>query len=191
MAALSVLLKRHALAARRAVSGRIPKRWRSVLSEDDVLQQTFADAACDIRHFCGDTDRAFEKWLSRIAEYNLRDAIKLLKAEKRGGNRWRVELPSSGDSHRDLLNLLGYESSTPVRHASNAEIRSALEQAIARLPDAYRIVIRMFDIDGASVGEVAAAMGRSRGAIYMLRARGHQQLRELMGSTTNFFGGSE
>lgn len=187
---LSALLKRHAGSARRAVAGRIPRRWRSVLSEDDVLQQTFADAARDIRGFVGETDRAFAKWLQRLTECNLRDAIRMLEAEKRGGNRKRVELPGTGDSHQGLLSMLSADGSTPLHHTSNEELRSVLEASIAKLPEAYRTVIRMVDLGGASVGEVSAVIGRSRGAVYMLRARGHERLREVLGATTNFFGGS-
>ena len=189
-AALSGLLKRHSASVRRTLAGRIPRRWRSVLSEDDVLQQTFADAARDIRGFLGETDRAFDKWLRRLAECNLRDSVRMLEAEKRGGNRRRVELAGSSDSHQGLLHLLSAGGSTPLRHTSNEEIRSALDEAIAKLPEAYRTVIRMVDLGGATVADVSAAIGRSRGAVYMLRARGHERLREILGATTDFFGGS-
>ena len=41
--ALATLLRRHDPAVRQCLAGRIPRRWQSVLSEDDVIQLRLAD----------------------------------------------------------------------------------------------------------------------------------------------------
>jgi DNA-directed RNA polymerase specialized sigma24 family protein len=48
----------------------------------------------------------------------------------------------------------------------------------------------MWDLEGHSVEEVAASLGRSPGAVYMLRARAHRQLAEIMGAPSRFLSGS-
>ena len=63
-AALTELLGRHAPAARQAVARNIPKRWRSLLSDDDVMQQTYADAFRGIGQFAVTADGSFAGWLA-------------------------------------------------------------------------------------------------------------------------------
>ena len=188
--ALSDLLKRHLASVRRAISGRVPHRWRSLLSEEDVVQETFADAFHDIRRFDLKRDGSFSGWLSSLAKCNLHDAIRMLEAEKRGGDRKRVEVKLSGDSHAALIELLSSDGSTPSRHAAHDEARSVLDHSISKLPPDYRKVVRMYDLEGESIEKTAAALGRSHGAVYMLRARAHDWLRELMGAATNYFSDS-
>ncbi|HEY3232002.1 MAG TPA: sigma factor-like helix-turn-helix DNA-binding protein, partial [Roseiflexaceae bacterium] len=59
--------------------------------------------------------------------------------------------------------------------------------AISRLPPAYEQVVRLFNIQGQSAAEVAQQMGRSVGAVYLLRMRAHQRLREELGSSARYF----
>lgn len=188
--ALSRLLKQHAASVRRAIGGQIPRRWRSLLFEEDVIQETFADAFHDIRRFDPNGDGSFGGWLSSLAKCNLRDAIRMLEAEKRGGDRKRVEVRLSGDSHAALIELLSSDGTTPSRHAICDEARSVLQQAIRKLPPDYRKVVGMYDLEGENIEKTASALGRSHGAVYMLRARAHDWLRELMGAGTDYFSDS-
>ena len=177
--ALTELLEVHGPAVRQHLHGSVPSRWQSVLSEDDVMQQTYADAFLDIAGFQPRDDGTFSGWLVTIAEHNLRDAIKLLDRDVRGGDWRKVE--------RSMSTLLDdLSSATPCRQASRNEALAALQKAFDRLGDPYRQVIRMYDLDGHSVEEVAAALGRSAGAVFMLRARAHKRLVELMGSASNY-----
>jgi RNA polymerase sigma factor (sigma-70 family) len=185
--ALSALLKQHASSLRSAVAGQVPRRWRSVLSEEDVIQETFADAFHDIGGFDPSGRGSFGGWLATVAQRNLRDAIRMLEAEKRGGDRRRVEIAGSRDSHTALIDLLSSDGTTPSRHVAADEVHARLEQSIRMLPRDYRVVVQMYDLEGDHVDKIAAALNRSRGAVYMLRARAHDWLRESLGAATNFF----
>ncbi|HEY3242379.1 MAG TPA: sigma-70 family RNA polymerase sigma factor, partial [Phycisphaerae bacterium] len=66
------------------------------------------------------------------------------------------------------------------------EISREMAAAIGKLPADYAKVVRMYDLEGRSVAEVAAAVGRSEGAVYMLRSRAHDRLRELLASASRF-----
>jgi DNA-directed RNA polymerase specialized sigma24 family protein len=48
----------------------------------------------------------------------------------------------------------------------------------------------MYDLEGRSVQEVSASLHRTPGAVYMLRARAHRELAELLGMPSQFFSGS-
>jgi DNA-directed RNA polymerase specialized sigma24 family protein len=86
-----------------------------------------------------------------------------------------------------LIEQLGVGGATPSRAAAAGEWKSALEQALASMPADYAAVIRKYDLEGLAIGDVAVALGRTPGAVHMLRARGHDCLRELLGPGSKFF----
>jgi len=182
--ALERLLERHAPELRRRIAGLMPRRWRSLLSDDDILQQTYADAFLSISRLQTRDEDVFLSWLARMARRNLIDAVRMLDAEKRGGGRRRVE--PGGESGLALYEVLGGTSQTPSRQAARIEAGQALDQALRRLPAEYQRVVRMFDLEGRSIEEAAEAMGRTTGATYMLRIRAHRMLCEIMGTESKY-----
>jgi DNA-directed RNA polymerase specialized sigma24 family protein len=64
-----------------------------------------------------------------------------------------------------------------------------LTGAIGKLPDVYRQVVEMYDLKGHSADEVATALGRTQGAMFMVRKRAHRLLAELMGAPSRFLSG--
>jgi len=188
--ALAELLEAHGPAVRERLSGAIPKRWRSLLSLDDVMQQTYADAFLDIGQFVPQGEGSFPAWLLTLAKRNLLDALRMLEAEKRGGGRKQAKSPPGDESFVALYERLGGTSSTPSRKVARSEACSALQRAIKRLPGAQRRVVQMYDLEDRPIGEVAAALGRSEGAIYMLRARAHRRLCEIMGTASKYLSSS-
>jgi len=185
--ALSELLTRHGPWIRTRLAGKIPAHFQSILSEDDVLQVTYLDAFLDIVRFQPQGPGSFPVWLARIAENNLLNALQALEAAKRPDPRKRAGDPHGDGSFACLLDLLSDGGTSPSKCASRAEAKTQLEAAIGKLPRSHAQVVRLFDLEGRLAAEVASAMGRSEGAVYMLRARAHQRLRELMGATSSFF----
>jgi RNA polymerase sigma factor (sigma-70 family) len=151
------------------------------------MQQTYADAFRSIGQFVPLGDGAFRAWLSSLADYNLRDALRMLKAKKRGGGRKRVGNDPSSDSYGDLLNILSDSGTSPSGRAARVEGASALEDAISSMPDVYQAVVRLFDLECRPIAAVAQEIQRSPGAVYMLRARAHDKLRRILGETGKFF----
>ncbi len=185
--ALAELLERHGPAVRGGLRGMIPARWQSLLSEDDVMQQTYADAAMGLASFESRGDGALRGWLAALARHNLLDAIKWLEAEKRGGRaRRRLETPDD-QSYVALWEHLAATSATPSRHAARGEARGVLATALENLPPLYRRVIELYDLRGSPAAEVAAELSRSTGAVFMLRSRAHERLAGLLGPSSAFF----
>lgn len=184
--ALGKLLRMYGPIVRLNISGRIPLRWRSLISEDDVLQQTYADAFSGIRRFKSKTIAAFVSWLTSLARCNMLDAIKALAAEKRGGRFRRIRTGRDGSSgHGTFAGLT--TGTTPSRHVSQKEEQRALRRAIQQLPEAYRRVVTLCDLEGQDVLHAAKILGRTPGAVHMLRARAHVRLRKLL-SASDFSG---
>lgn len=180
--ALSGLLARYGPAVERALQ--ISPLWQSVLDLSDVMQVTYLEAFLQIGELQTPEEGAFVTWLRRMADNNLRDAIRGLEREKRPSPRNRVQPASVEDSLTGLYHLLGETTTTPSRALNRQEIVAQLRDAIAALPPTYAEVIRLYDLEGLPIGDVAARLGRSTGAIHMLRARAHDQLRRRLGWTS-------
>ncbi len=185
MAALTSLLEQNCAAVRAMLH--IDPKWASVLEPDDVLQVTCLEAFLQIGRFKSHGDGGFLAWLNRIAQNNLRDAVRELSAVKRSPLGQRIWSGNQQDSESILLSNLGITTTTPSRNAASAEVRAAINSAIALLPPDYGTVVRMYDLEGKSIGDVAAAMKRSAGAVHMLRTRAHEHLREILSSDSDFF----
>ncbi len=179
--AIAKLLLKYGPAIRARLA--INPRWRSSLDVEDVMQVTYLEAFLRIRQLRTLDADTFTAWLSRVAENNLRDAIKELERDKRPDPRQRVR---SEDSFAALADLISSSTYTGSRYASREEMKHILEDAISKLPAVYQRVVRMCDLDGKSPQEAAAVIGRSVGAVKMLRSRAHDRLRELLGSASEF-----
>jgi RNA polymerase sigma-70 factor (ECF subfamily) len=177
--ALTDLLRAFAPAVERFL--RIDRPWRSLLETSDVMQVTYLEAFLQIGGFDAERGDSFEAWLRRIAENNLRDAVRGLQRQKRPQPRDRVT-PSGSDSVTGLFDLLGVTTTTPSRQAVRSEMDRHLSAALEALPSDYAQAIRLYDLEGFAINDVAAQMGRSPGAVHMLRARAHDWLRERLGA---------
>ncbi|MBU0639784.1 MAG: RNA polymerase sigma factor [Planctomycetes bacterium] len=183
--ALSALLEQSGPRVRQELT--IQKQWQSALDIDDVMQITYMEAFLQIGRFTPCGPDSFLAWLRQIARNNLRDALKGLARDKRPPPNRQVGPQPDTDSYVALCDLLGATTTTPSRAAASRETRCMLDSAIAELPPDYAQVIRLHDLEGRAGPEVARAMGRSRGAVFMLLARAHDRLRVKLGSETKFF----
>lgn len=188
-AALRDLLKRCGPLARAGIQGAIDKRWRTVLDEDDVMQIAYLEAFLHIDQLVSRDTGSFVAWLTRIAQNALRDAVRGLQRDKRPNPARRIGIGGGAgtDSYVSLLETLGSTKTTPSQHAAVNEAVVSLEAALNGLPGDYRTVVQLYDLDGLSIGEVAAKLGRSAGAVHMLRARAHENLRQILGGAARFY----
>ena len=184
--ALRTLLKRHGPKARGAIRDKIGPQWQSVLDADDVMQIAYMEAFLHIEQIESNHAGMFVNWLKRIAENALRDAIKGLERKKRPQPAQRVHTPAGHDSYVALIDQLAVIATTPSLHAARGEARAVLDSVIDKLPPDYCKVVRLYDLEGHSPAEVAQSIGRSVGAVHMLRARAHDRLREMLGSESQF-----
>lgn len=187
--ALAELLESEGPRIRAIVERELPSRFQSLLSADDVMQQTYADAFLSISGFVPRGDGAFGGWLLKLAKRNLVDAIRMLSAEKRGGKRHKIEAGALEQSYAELYEVMLRTYSTPSRSVAGREAKMALESALSQLPEHYAEVIRAYDLEGCPIEEAAERVKRTAGATYMLRARAHDRLAEVMGSASRYFTG--
>jgi len=184
--AIAQLLERHGPAVRQGIEGKIHPRWQAVLSVDDVMQETYIDAFVDVSRFEPRGEDSFVAWLVTLARRNLLDAVRMLDAAKRGKNRRRIKPGATMSSLAALWDQLGGDGATPSREVARHEAYNSLQQAIERLPERDRVVVRMYDLEGRSVDEIAERLQRTPGAVFMIRGRALRKIRECLGSASRF-----
>ena len=190
--AMGRLLMLHDARLRRHIGRRLTADVRAALSEDDVLQETYIEAYRHIRDFRPQGEDAFYRWLATIADRKLIDAVRRLRAAKRPPAEKAVGVPADRSASFDrLAHLLDAKGKTPSGIAARAESIRAMRVAMAALPEPCRQVVWMRHIEGRSVQEVAAAVGRNEHAVHQLAYRGLQMLRERMGSRSRFLSRSD
>lgn len=184
--ALSSLLALHGPAVQDGL--RISRQWQGMLETGDVMQVTYLEAFMQISRFRPEHSDSFLPWLRRMAENNLRDAIRGLERQKHPPPRKRLHAdPAAGESSVNLYEILATSSSTPSRAMARKDICRLIDAALDRLPTDYARVVRMYDLENKDIAEVAASVNRSTGAVHMMRARAHERLGELLETASSWF----
>jgi RNA polymerase sigma-70 factor (ECF subfamily) len=143
----------------------------------DVVQDTLIHAFSGLDGFTYKNEGDFVRWLSKIAENELRGSLKKLHADKRD-IRKEVRL----DNYRETA-AGGFgrkpgpiEATTPSVIMSRKEDLDKLEKAIDTLKTEYREVIILTKIDGLSYKEIAGRLGKSSEAVRKLVSRAMAEL---------------
>jgi len=157
---------------RRIVRLRMDRKLRSKLDSVDVVQDALVLALDGLKDFTYRNEGDFLRWLSRIAENKLRDIFDKFHADKRDIRREipfkREESSTEGGSFRADVPL---DATTPSVLLSRREQLDRLERAIDDLKPEYREVVLLARIERLSHAEIAARMGKSKGAVAMLLSR--------------------
>ncbi len=179
--ALSHLLCRCHGELQRRIAGRIATIHRGAFDEEDAIQVTYIEAFMRFEQVGARDLKSFMAWLTAVARNNIRDAVRALERDKRPPRHKQIQ--ASDDSYVDLMASLGRSATTPSRHAARTEAREILETALGKLPPDYEQVVRLYDLQGLSAPQIANEMERSAAAIHMLKARAHDRLAEILGSS--------
>jgi len=184
-AALTLVLTETRDEVCRQVAGRIPSSLAGLIDADDVVQEAHVEAFRHIREFEDRGPDALLRWVSTIALRKLRDAIKMRQALKRGGGQIALT-NATADSAVALLDYIAEFDHTPSRSVARREIVSTVQDALALLPDDYRRAVNLVYVQGVSVAQAAADMGRTERAIHNLCFKARNRLRDLIGNNARF-----
>ena len=151
---------------------RMSKKLRSKLESMDVVQETLVHALCGLDKFTYKNEGDFVRWLSKIAENELRGNLKKLHTEKRD-IRKEVRLDNNGPATGGTFcGVRGpIDVTTPSVIMSQKEDLAKLEKAIDRLKPEYREAIVLTKIEGLSYGEIGEKLGKSPDSVRMLATR--------------------
>ena len=168
-------------AVRHLVTGNNQRLFRTAWSilrnrheAEDVLQSAYAKALAAIGSFEGRS--SLTTWLTRIA---INEAL----ARKRSQERRRKHLEAEGvqvlENYREQL-AKGSLAPDPEAEAARAQLRSILERAIASLPENFRTVFVLHEIEGVSVEDAAELLEIPTGTVKTRLMRARRKLQQAL-----------
>jgi RNA polymerase sigma factor (sigma-70 family) len=142
-----VLMKRHTPAVRRRVASLV----RNTADQDDLVQETFLKAWRHLASFRAEA--SFRTWISRVATNEVLQ-------------RFRQR---SGIAHTALdVNAFASQQESPLEVVVRVEACRAIRRALAELPEKYRLVLAIRDLDEISTKDTAR---RLRAGTAMVKSR--------------------
>jgi RNA polymerase sigma-70 factor (ECF subfamily) len=142
---------------------------RAMLKDDaaaeDVLQEAYLDAYTHITHFRGDATLA--TWLTRLV---VNRSLMRLRKDKRDKNVVAFD--------QEQIDMPDRASEAPDKAALRAEVRRSLERRIDELPQAFRAVFVMREVEDLSVAETAECLGLPPATVRSRLFRARALLRE-------------
>ena len=127
----------------------------------DFTQETFIRAFDRLGSFRGES--AFSTWLHTITTTVVLNGLRKVK-------RFRQREADIDDAH---------DIGTVHRHAE-PDLKTRLKHAIEALPEGYRTVFVMHDVEGYTHEEIAAALGLAPGTSKAQLSRARAKLREAL-----------
>src|SRR6185312_13063838 len=140
---------------------------------EDVLQEAYTRAFAAIAGFRGESGIA--TWLTRIV---LNEAHGRLRRRRETVDLDVLEAAGPG---AQLLNFPGTaRSEDPEADAARAQIRRILERAVDALPEPFRLVFILREVEELSVEETAAHLGLKTETVKTRLHRARRRLREAL-----------
>ena len=170
-ALFEILMRRHNQRVYRTVRA-VVKDERDV---EDVMQQAYINA---FRHLHQFEERSqFSTWLTRIALNEAFGRRRKLRSESMA----KVQADGEEDPG-DFMESITSPQPDPERQAYAQELHRMLEEAVDALPETYRIVFMLRDIEGLSTSETGEGLGLGEEAVKTRLHRARSLIRRTVTS---------
>jgi RNA polymerase sigma-70 factor, ECF subfamily len=157
----------------RRYNQRLYRVARAILHDDaeaeDVMQDAYVRAYTHLDQFAGRS--AFSTWLTRIAVH---EALTRLRSRNRHPQVDVTEYDG------EISMKTSSNSLDPEQSASTGQLREFLEEAVLNLPESYRTVIMLRDIEELSTAETAEALDLTEDNVKVRLHRGHGMIRNWL-----------
>lgn len=154
----------------RRYNTRLYRVARAIVQHDgeaeDVMQDAYVKAFQHLHQFAGRAK--FSTWLTRIAVH---EALARLQKTKRFED-WDDMKPSKQQEIGATITKANPESQT-----ASSEMSKILENAIERLPDQYRAVVMLRDVEEMTTAETAESLSLTEDNVKIRLHRAHRMLR--------------
>jgi RNA polymerase sigma factor (sigma-70 family) len=171
VALFAVLMKRHNQKLYRVARGMgIPS-----LDCDDLIQQAYIQAYLKLPQYRGES--AVTTWLTRIF---INQCLMFLRKQ-------RPSISADGEleglTSDDLPNVVTRQTLTPEKELLRREMRTLLEEAIENLPEEYRIIYVMREVEEMSVRDIATSLDLTEANV---KVRMHRARKLLQNELRNY-----
>lgn len=161
-ALFEVLMRRH--------NQRIYRAVRSILGRDDdaedVMQEAYVKAYQHLDQF--ERRARFSTWLTRIA---IHEAFHRLR---------RADAKTSAQSDGEAMTRIPSHDRDPERRTFDRELSNLLEQAIDNLPEHYRTVFVLREVEDVNTADTAECLGLSEENVKIRLHRARALLRDQL-----------
>ena len=144
---------------------------------EDLTQEIFLKVYRKIGGFRGDA--RFSTWIFQIAANHCRNRLKYLQRRGRGRHDSLDETRDEGDGvrQRQMPDL----TKIPQDLVEREQIKQIVTTEISHLPEEYRTVIILRDIQGFSYEEIAKITGALEGTVKSRLHRARMELKDRLG----------
>lgn len=150
---------------------------RGVLNDDglaqDIVQESYLKAFTHLESF--KKNATLKTWLTRIVLNQALDVRRRHQHAARTEDKANVVHINSPEGERMTSGL--EDSSSPENEAARHEMRLILEAATMRLPEIYRCVFLLRDVEGLSTTDTAYCLGVSGDIVKKRLSRAREMLR--------------
>jgi RNA polymerase sigma-70 factor (ECF subfamily) len=164
-------------------SMQIEKKLQPRVSPSDVVQETMLRAHKNFAQFRGTTEAELLAWLRQILVNNLAKFVEQHMMAARRDVRREVSMERIGaaleQSTVQLAALVPAAGKSPSMAVQQREEAVVLADRLAQLPEDYREVLILRNLQGLAFEEVANRIDRSVGATRMLWLRAIEKLRSV------------
>lgn len=141
---------------------------------EEAVQAAYVAAFSSIERFEGRS--SLSTWLTRIA---VNEALGRLRSQRRR----RASLEAEGvpvlDAYREKL-MAGSETPQPDAAVAREQLRRLLEHAIGEMPEIFRTVFVLREVEGLSVEETAEALDIPAATVKTRSLRARKRLQEML-----------
>lgn len=141
---------------------------------EDAVQSAYLKAFARIGEFEGRS--ALSTWLTRIT---INEALGRLRSSRRRKKNLEDQGVSVLDHYRETL-MRGSQPAAPDASLAREQLRLLLERAVAGLPDAFRSVFVLREIEGLNVEETAEALDLAPATVKTRLLRARRKLRDAL-----------
>lgn len=148
----------------------------------DITQEVFIKVFRSIRSFNGDA--SLRTWLYRIALHEASNRRRWWGRHKR--QEMTIDTPlgagevENGEEAPCLSATLMDGHCSPCEEAERGELRARVEDALRQLPEAFRMVVVLREMEGFSYDEIAEILHVPAGTVKSRLMRGRAALKELL-----------
>ena len=147
---------------------------RSRPDAEEAVQAAYLSAFANVGAF--EARSSLSTWLTRIV---VNEALGRRRAEQRRRRHLEREGVALLDDYRDAL-MRGSEADAPDVTVAREQIRKLLEAAVAELPDPFRTVFVLREIEGMSSEETAESLGLPVATVKTRLFRSRRRLQEML-----------
>ena len=144
-----------------------------VESAEDATQTAFISAYRNLGAYRGGS---FKAWLLRIVSNACYDE---LRRRKRRPTQ-PLEPLDTDDQEIESPEWMADPGETPEQRAERMELNQAIQHCLQDLPEEFRIVVLLVDVQGLDYAEAARAVRKPVGTIKSRLARARQRLRDCL-----------